>query len=72
MKFFKKKFKDFFKIFQEYSKNISPKAATIVIKKQENVARVILFAPRMNIKSNSIMSKMIDILQYVVLKNLWV
>jgi hypothetical protein len=49
LKIFKKKFKDFFdifkRIFQEYSRNISPKTITKAIKKQVGVARVIPFAP---------------------------
>jgi len=38
--------KTFSKIFQEYSKNISPKAITKAVKKQMDVTRVIPFAPK--------------------------
>jgi hypothetical protein len=39
-------FKWFFQIhFQEYFRNISPKAITKVVKKQASVAHVIFFAP---------------------------
>jgi hypothetical protein len=49
MIFLLKKLKNFLKkisiIFQEYSRNIFPKAITKVLKKQVGVARVIFFAP---------------------------
>jgi hypothetical protein len=39
----------FSRIFQEYSKNIFPKAVTKVIKKKVGVVCVILFAPPLDI-----------------------
>jgi len=38
----------FFLNFQEYSRNISPKAITNVVKTQAGVAHAILFAPNYN------------------------
>ncbi len=42
---FKKKFENFFKMFQEYSKNISQKVITKAVKKWVGVVHVIPFAP---------------------------
>jgi hypothetical protein len=42
MKNFKKKIKDFF---EDFLKNIFPKAITKIVKNQVGVAHVILFAP---------------------------
>jgi hypothetical protein len=39
-------FEEFSKIFQEYSRKISPKVITKTVKKHVGVACVILFAPR--------------------------
>jgi hypothetical protein len=41
--------KTFSKIFQEYSRNISPKVITKVVKEQASVVHVISFAPMLKI-----------------------